>query len=247
MAGLYLQESYIVLEAGTIGERETAYKPGLALKAGFFSAVYRDFGIRVGMEYAAMDLSGERLETYSFTAAAVVRVPLSKMLVPEGKSGEDRGGDTAQVRAEAAYLLGLGELEKGSLESAEASFRKALSIRAGHADAAKKIAEIGEARGSYAEAKVLAGQKKYYEAIPLLEKSRGYIREAERDLAGTRSLLSGELPELERRGITSYENREYDQCITIMRKILAVDPENQTGKLYLPRAQSRKQAIERLK
>lgn len=245
--GLYFQESRLVFDADTIGERATAYKPGLAFKAGFFSVVYSSFGIRAGVEYSLMEVSDEWLETYAVTAAAIMRFQISRGPSLSGGYGDDGAAGAAKNRAESVYLRGMADLDRGETDRAEASFREVLSLKADHPGAAKKIDEIRAARESYAEAKSLTLQKKYFEAIPHLEKSRAYLKDAERDLSNTRSMLAGEVPELERRGIRAYESRDYDQCIIIMRKILAADPENQTGMLYLPRAQSRKQAIDRLK
>ena len=76
-AGLYVQESHVKLTAERIGEEDTSFKTGAAVKTGFFSSIHRDFSLRIGAEYSVMPLSGERLESIAFTAAVIVRVPLS--------------------------------------------------------------------------------------------------------------------------------------------------------------------------
>ena len=150
-------------------------------------------------------------------------------------------------RVESLYLRGMSETEKGDITAAENSFRETLTIKPDHEGAGKMIRDISAAKADYAEAKAMMGRKKYYDAIPLLEKSRYLMRDAERDLADTRIILSIEIPDLEHKGIAAYESREYDRCISLMRRLQLIDPENETVLLYLPRAQSRKKAIDRLK
>jgi len=247
-AGLFVQESRVSLEASKIGETETAWKPGLGLRAGVFVPVHSIFGLRAGVEYSAMDLSGERLEELSFTMAGMIHVPLSSMGSPDRGGDQGRAGQASDDdRADGHFRRGLEMADRGDIAGAEEAFRETLSLKGSHAGASRMLGEISAARRSYVEAKSLLAEKKYFEAIPRLEKSSLYIRAAGADLAGTRSLLAGEIPGLERRGIRAYEARDYDQCIAIMKKVQALDPENGTAKLYLPRAQSRKQAIDRLK
>jgi hypothetical protein len=50
----------------------------------------------------------------------------------------------------------------------------------------------------------------------------------------------------EKEGIKLYDNRQYRDCITVMERILLVDPENKNANIYLPRAVKRNRAIESL-
>jgi tetratricopeptide (TPR) repeat protein len=56
-----------------------------------------------------------------------------------------------------------------------------------------------------------------------------------------------EVPALERRGIDLYEQGDYRGCIVTMKRLLLIDPDNKAGLLYLPRAQRRQEALERLR
>ncbi len=247
-AGLYMQESYLKITADKIGEEETSYKPGAAVKAGLFWSLHRDVSLRTGFDYSLMPLSGEKLESWSLSAAVIVRVPISGTIDKRISSILKTGTvDDNEKRVDLLYQRALSETEKGDIDTAENSFREVLALRPDHEGAVGMMKEIGTAKEEYSAAKELISRKKYYDAIPLLEKSRTIILDADRDLTDARLVLSTEVPDLEQKGITAYEIRDYDRCISLMRKLQLIDPENETVRLYLPRAQSRKKAIDRLK
>ncbi len=247
-AGLFFQESMVHLDAAKIKEAETALKPGLGIRAGALVPVYSIFGLRLGVEYSNIALSVKHLKELSFTAAATIRIPFFSTAPSGEEMGTHKTGKLfLKDHAEEHFRLGLEMVKKGDADSAEEAFRKTLTVKPDHTGATRMLQEISSAKAGHAKARTLLKAKNYYNAIPHLEKAAAFIGAAGTDLAETRSLLSGELPGLIRRGIRAYEERNYDKCITLMKKVQIVDPENETAKLYLPRAQSRKKAIDRLK
>lgn len=247
-AGIMVQESYLKFWASRIDETESAFKPGAGLRAGFFSPITRSFGLRAVFDYRATPLSKDTLKYYTLGIAAVARLPFGDIAGarPQGFFPA-YDAKKSKERAELFVSSGLYELEKGNPESAEVSFKKALDIDPENQKAAAMLGEIDAARASHALARSLVKNKRYYDAIPLLERSPSWCVDAAKELSEIRAMLAAEIPALERIGIAAYETHNYDECIAIMKRIRLIDPDNNTARLYLPRAEGRKRAIERLR
>ncbi len=84
------------------------------------------------------------------------------------------------------------------------------------------------------------------QAIPLLEKIAQRYEPAQQQLISIRNKLKNKIPEWRESGVKAYENLNYQLCIQLMKQILLVDPEEKTAKIYLPRAEKRLQALEKL-
>lgn len=84
------------------------------------------------------------------------------------------------------------------------------------------------------------------QAIPLLEKIAQRYQPAQQQLIYIRNKLKDKIPEWRKAGVQAYENLNYQLCIQLMKQILLVDPEEKTAKIYLPRAEKRLQALEKL-
>ena len=61
-----------------------------------------------------------------------------------------------------------------------------------------------------------------------------------------RMALSGQLAKLVNGAVTAYDEKRFAECEAAMERVLLVSPENETAKIYLPRARSRRKAMERL-
>lgn len=247
-AGIIVQESLLTFRASRIDETETAFRPGAGVRAGFFFPVTRSIGLRTIFDYRITPLSKGSMEGYTLGAAAIARLPFGDIARARSK-GSTPAYDAMKSKERAEFLVsrGLEELDKGHPDRAEESFRQALDIDPDNSNAAAMLEEIDAARASYALAKSLIKDKRYYEAIPHLERSPSWNADAGRELSEIRTMLAPELPALEESGIAAYEAHRYDECIAIMKRIRLIDPDNRTVRLYLPRAEGRLRAIERLR
>ncbi len=239
-AGVLYQESLVHFSADRTGGSDTALKPGAVIKAGFISCFSYGFGSRIGVEYGIMPISDRAFSALSFTAAAT----FNYAAFAGGSAGGPHTvyGNIGKLMQQARV-----DLRERNAAAAKDSLRKVLSLDSGHVEAKEGLKRIEDAEKYYERALGLAAKNQHYDAIMLFEQSSPVIIESERELARIRGLLARELPSLERSGVALYEKNEYRQCIAVMRKILLVDPENRTAKIYLPRAERRLQAIERLK
>ncbi|PKL17311.1 MAG: hypothetical protein CVV49_11755 [Spirochaetae bacterium HGW-Spirochaetae-5] len=84
------------------------------------------------------------------------------------------------------------------------------------------------------------------QAIPLLEKIAQRHKPAQQQLIFIRNKFKTKIPEWRKSGVQAYENLNYQLCVQLMKQILLVDPEEETAKIYLPRAEKRLQALEKL-
>jgi hypothetical protein len=100
--------------------------------------------------------------------------------------------------------------------------------------------------GIYQTALQTMNTKGELQAIPLLEKIAPRYQPAQQQLISIRNKLKDKIPGWRKAGIQAYENLNYQLCIQLMKQILLVDPEDNTAKIYLPRAEKRLQALEKL-
>ncbi len=239
-AGALYQESLVRFTADRIGENDAALKPGAVVKAGFLSSFSYGIGSRIGAECGIMPISDRAFGALTVTAAVTFNYAA---LAGEGS------GEKNAIRADIERLMrqAQADIEEKNSTAAKESFRRVLSLDDGHPGAREGLKRIEDAERYHARALSLSAKNQIYDAIALFEQASPVMIESERELSRLRGRLARELPALERRGIALYEKNEYGQCIAVMRKILLVDPENRTAKIYLPRAERRLQAIERLK
>lgn len=239
--GLMAEESVLHFNAGRIGESEYSLKPGGVIKAGFFSWITRHAGTRIGAEYEGMPVSGRLFGAVTVSASALYRFHGGPG-IPKDKNS---GADFRDVNA--LYLNGVRAMEAREHLKAKQSFEKLLKLDANHDLARQHLDTIHRSEKVYSEAEFLEKEKRHYDAISKYAEAAEYIAGADARLTALRSMLARGVPGMETRGIRAYEQKKYGECISIMKKILLIDPGNNTATLYLPRAERRKQAIDRLK
>ena len=238
--GASFRGTYLHLRTDKTGKNDRALKPGFEAKAGFFFPVGQGFRLRLGADYTLEYLSGKPLHgvtvggglAYNFNIAERTGCALS-VDTPERV-------DWYLVRADRA-------LADGKIDEAKKYYARILAIDRNNAAAQDKVAAIAKAEGDYSRAMKLSAEKKYFEALPLLGDAGAYLPQAREEEQGIRKILTGEIAPLEKEGIGLYESGDYRGCIAVMKRLLLVDPKNKTGLIYLPRAQKRQEAMERLR
>ncbi|MBN2159071.1 MAG: hypothetical protein JW807_06730 [Spirochaetes bacterium] len=239
--GLSALGSYLHLHLDRYDKNEKTIKPGLLARAGFFIPVRKGFRFRIGAEYTLKYLSGKPLYGFNFIGG------LSYNFNPVERAGEPGAERDAPGRIEWYMAMAEKAVKKGNAEEARENYKKVLAIDGTNREARRKLDEIKKAEADYARATRLAGNKRFYDALPLLEDAGAYLLAARNDIEEIRKQLAAEIPGLEKTGIELYEKGDYRGCITIMNRLLLVDPRNKVGLIYLPRAVKRQEAMERLR
>lgn len=240
-AGLDLR--YLRVNAVLTGQEENTYKPGFVLTAGSYIKLSHRLSLRLDTVYSQVWLSGESLLNNSFNIGV-------SYTLAAGEPGEYREEARKEMRssldrARENYLKGMEELENRNAGKAKEYFQVALTLNPELNEASVKLEEIKEAESAYEEAVKLLARDRYYTAIPYLIHGSAYMENAKVKLEKTRKMLKGRIDELERIGIQAFNKRNYETCISIMQKILLIDPENQVARVYLSRARKHLRTMEK--
>jgi tetratricopeptide (TPR) repeat protein len=241
-AGITAFGAYYQLTTDKLDIANKVIRPGLAFKAGLFNDIFYGMGTRLGVEYALSPVSSRIFSsitvqmglTYNYSAYK----NRQKVWGPMGKEGPSRADEL--VRS-ARY-----ELEKGNIGRAKKMLEEALDIDGTNEEAHRQLDRIVTAEESYVRGRDLASQQKYYDALLPLEEAATLIPDAAAELQRVREALRPTVPALEKDGIAAYEAKDYDRCIALMSRVLRIDPENKTARMYLTRAQMRKEALQKL-
>lgn len=233
--------SYVHLFASRSRQNVKSLKPGLLAKAGFFFPIKSGFRIRAGAEYSLQYLSGKPLHGVNFIGG------LSYNFNPEeALPGAVPEGDTAS-RIDWYLTLAGNALRRGQIDEAKDNYAKAFALDRTNREARDQLAGIRKAEGDYETGMKLARDKRYYEALPVLDSAGRYLPAAREEQGKIRKHLSADIALLEKQGIELYEKGDYRGCINVMNRLLLIDPKNRVGLIYLPRAVKRQGALERLR
>jgi len=187
-------------------------------------------------DYSASSLSGKLFSAYTQSAGFTYRIgmPDSPPKIVEEKK-PDYYGD------------GMHSLSQGDIVHARELFLLVDRNDPAYLNAHNLVVDIDSSLRAYEEGKRLISENKKAEAIPFLEKASPRIVGAGNILESIRFELRKEIPALEKNGIAAYDSNDYARCISIMKRIILIDPNNQTAKTYLPRAEKRDEALRKLK
>ena len=239
-AGASVRGVFLSLDTDNLGKKENTFKPGGGIRCGMQSDIWAGFGLRVMYEYNMLPLSGRLFQTASVSMGVTFNL--------QGWKSRGHAGDQPDmpVDVNALYSQGQSHMEAGSLDRAEELFRKVLEQEPSHAPAARSLEQVSSVRSLHEQTRSLVSQGRNLEAIPNMEQCARYYPEDRSDLERIRSQYTREIPAWEQTAISAYDRKDYNTCIMVMQKILLVEPDNQTVKIYLPRAQKRQKALERL-
>lgn len=239
--GVAIKGNYLYLKADDDRFSEETYKPGFVLKTGFFIPIKWGIRARIGFEYSYNELSKREFHAInffggiSFNYYAYERTRKTKKFITNAK---EIGNN---------YNKGLENLKNGKLQKAKECFEKVLTYDGGHKNSQKYLMIIEKTEKNYIKARKLIRNEEYFESIPYLEEAAIYMFEAKAELKVVRKKLSIQIKELEKLGVALYEDKKYSQCIKIFEKLLLIDPGNKIANIYLSKARTRYEALQKLR
>jgi hypothetical protein len=218
------------------GSKLYTFKPEIGARAGVMLKFNERLYAELRSDYSVSSLSGKIFTAYTQSAGFTYRIGI-----------QETPSRIVEVQKTDYYADGLNALNRGDIIGARELLSHVGPKDPGYADAKNLIADINSSLLAYDEGKKSITDNKKVEAIPLLEKASIRIPEAAKLIESIRAELRKEIGPMEKSGIAAYDSNDYTRCITIMRRILQIDPNNQTAKTYLPRAEKREEAIRRLR
>jgi len=227
--------SYLHIHAHNINRDDDTFKPGFSVKGGFCSYLKYGTGIRIGLEYSACPLSKKILGSLQTTIGVTFNYHAYK-------NPEDHDYSINKTH-NAAYNKAMELYDSKKLEEAEKLLR---TIDPDFKDTKKYLYNIQEIKHIYSEALTEGRQKKYLTALALLEKITAKYDRAHETAGKYRKFMKHRVPRWEKHATKAYEIQDYATCISILQKIILIDPQNNTAKIYLSRARKRQQALDNL-
>ncbi len=241
--GAGLDFRYLRVNAVLTGRQENAFKAGYLLTAGTFVKISQRVSFRAGVDYTRIWLSGEPLVNNTFSLGVSYTMAAGEPEEYRDQARLEMRSNLEQARS--FYKEGINALGNKKAGKARDYFKMALRLNPGMDEAREKLDDIDAAENAFAEARVLLEKKRYYKAIPYLVHSSEYVGEADVKLAETRKMLSARVGQLEQSGIEAFNKKNYEQCISIMRKVLLIDPENKAARVYMSRARKYLETVEK--
>ena len=238
-ASVSFRGSVFHIDARNTGKQDSTFKAGFSFGTGFYIPVMQKIQARFSYRFSENDLSDRAFMSHEFSMG---------MVYSFGRAGiNGREGKIPYSELKGHYDEGVARFEEGDFASAGDSFQKVLALDSGHRDAQNYLRIIGESEKAYGEARVLMERRDYYGAITILESIHPKMNAARESLAGVRQLLADRVEGMEGQCVKAYDDKNYEMCIAVCRKLLLIDRENQIAGLYLERAEKRLRTMRKLK
>lgn len=231
---LGIHGSFLHVDARRLNEEENSFKPGLTVEAGIMSEIYYGFGLNIGLTGKFEPVSSSLYSPLTFKISATYRY---------GTMHTDRNGSRQAINLSEEIARVNNALKEKDIAKAEKLAGKLYRKFPDEKEVQTLNREVSSIRENYKKGKSLYAGGKYLEALPFLSKSSLYYDDALEKADDIRKQYSGRIKNWERQGVRAYEQRKYDACIAIMKRILQVEPKNRIAGIYLPRARKRKQAL----
>jgi tetratricopeptide (TPR) repeat protein len=143
-------------------------------------------------------------------------------------------------------------LSRDQLDEAQAEYERALLIEPKNSQARAGLSTIRSRRtkAAFDQAKLLFGEGKYSEALPLLAdvvQKDERNSEARQYLERTRRILEPEVENIFKIGLQFYVREEYREAIEAWDKGLLIQPHHAATREYRKRAEEKLKALEKLK
>jgi hypothetical protein len=237
-AGLLATINYLDLNAVSTRKTERTVKAGLAAKAGLFIPVYKDISFNLGLKYSVNELSGEAFRNTTYFGG----ISYSYNFI----SGEKAEKSIKQIEIDDYYESGIKYFKTGDGIKSKEYFNKVISYDKDYKDVKNYLEIIIINEDKFDKAEKFASENRLFEALPLLIDAEKYLLSANKKLNEVRAQLREEENILVKNGIEAYNKEDYERCIFFMKRVQLINPENESAKIYLPRAVIRYNALRKL-
>jgi len=241
------EKEFIFVMAKNIDEYSFTAKTGAVLQAGFLSYLNKGFYMKFYLENSFTSLSKDYFNPLSLKVGAVFNYDFYKKS-PILSSKENFQTNNFNFSNNLLAELSIAELnlKKGNLNKAEKIVSKILKDDKGNIDALNLIKKITHVKNIYKQANQLYAKKEYLNSLKLYNKI-SFFYPAQKKISLAKEKLFHYIKLWERQGKSFYQQKQYTKCMIFMQNILLVDKNNSTAKIYLPRAEKRKKALEKLR
>jgi len=222
---------YNRLTLASRGETYHAYNPAVRLQAGFHSHITDSLFVESRVALPFYYLGERNLLGPEFA------VSVNYLLKP---------AELIMTRADKHFLSGKKFYEEKKYAEADIEFAAALKSDPSHAGALN-YRRLILAHDQLSRARNAREKQETWNALAQYQQAAVFLSEAEKELREYRATLMTTVPAMVSDGIAHYEARRYAECEHIMEHVLLVQPENEQARIYLPRARSRRQALEKLR
>lgn len=231
--------NYFTLTAVTTQKTEKTFKPGVIGKVGFYIPVYSDISANLGIRYSVNELSNKTFQDLTYFAG----VSYSYNFIPREKAQRT----TRIVEADELYESGLKYFKIGDGIKAKEYFTKVIILNKNYKDVQNYLEIIKTNEDNLNKSAIYLSENRPFDALPLLAAAEKYLLESRTKLYELRLRLSKEADILVKLGIDAYNKEDYERCIYLMQRAELVLPDNESIKIYLPRALQRFNAMQKLK
>ncbi len=230
MAILQFGAFYNRLSLPLRNEAHNAFNPAARLKIGFFTEITQAMFTEVSVGVPFYYLGSDNLY------GAEISVAANYLLVPQ---------QAVVLPADKAFAEGRNLYGTKNYDEADAKFVQALAHDASHAPSLK-FRKMIRAQAIADKARAAKDANDLWSALQLFNTAQADLPELVEESREIRAALAPGINAILQDGIRAYDEKRYADSEHMMEKVLLVAPENEPAKIYLPRARSRRKAMERL-
>jgi len=243
-AGAGLSLHYYTLSAIKTDAYDSTTKAGFSISAGITRSLFERTLLIAECAYTISELSHKYFQTASFSIKAGYQFAIHKPEYYVAKEKEKAAMLEKQI--EENFYAGIEHVKAKDHVRALDCFNQVLSLKPDHKDALYYISAISQAKEQYDAARAYIKNNKDYDALPLLAASSQYIADAEKTYKYMQIKHKQDIPELLKKAVDSFNNKNYDDCIVTLNIVLLIDPDNTVAKGYMVQSKRIKETIKKL-
>ncbi|HSA15231.1 MAG TPA: tetratricopeptide repeat protein [Spirochaetota bacterium] len=236
-AGTLLRGSVFHVEARETGANAASVKIGFSLSAGVLIPLPRGVELRIGYVFTENDLTRKLFMAHSAYLGVAYGFSSSRGV-------DSEAGDARETRDK--YAMGVNFYNRGDFEKARSYFTKVVELDPDYPEARDRLDSVQAACDDFARAMELKKSGDYLRALKILRAIDPKMRAAADEREKIAGSLKARVPAMQEQGMSEYSRNDFGAAVDTFEKILLVDPENATAKLYLSRARKRHDAYRKL-
>ncbi len=234
------QSIIVNLRTNELGTNQTIYKPGISVKIGAIFPVYKGFRLKIGTEFSYFDLTSKVFLNLNFYAGIAYDFNYHKREIDDKKKNiileKQKVQDETTVSLYKLIIKADDEFAKKRVSSAYEIYKRILIIDPSNKKAQKQTKRIRKILDTFNKAQLYEKRGRYYYALQLYISIESYLPKAAESLYNLRKKMYFRIKGLLKKAVAAYNKKEYKLSIYYLRQASYIDPNNNTVKIYLPRA-----------